>query len=165
MSWKEYKFWFFKTYENQPIGGQQGCGGPVIMYGLLILWAIMCLSSCKSIQYVPVPEYHHDSIYFTKVQFDSIWQHDSIFVKEYMRGDTVYFEHTKWHTKYVEKAVHDTTYIERTDSLSIPVPVEKKLSRWQQVKMDVGGIAIGGCLFFFILIIIKLFLFLKRKVL
>lgn len=31
----------------------------------------------------------------------------------------------------------------KSDSIPIPYPVEKKLTRWEQTKMDVGGIAIG----------------------
>ena len=31
----------------------------------------------------------------------------------------------------------------KSDSIPVPYPVEKKLTRWEQTKMDVGGIAIG----------------------
>lgn len=124
--------------------------------GILICIAITLLTGCKSVQFVPVPEYHHDSIYFTKVQFDSIWQHDSIYVREYTKGDTVYLEHTKWHTKYKEVAVHDTSYIERIDSVSVPVPVERKLSPWEQKKQDYGGWAIVLTFIIFIFTLYRL---------
>lgn len=32
----------------------------------------------------------------------------------------------------------------RTDSVPVPYPVEKQLTRWQQAKMDFGGFALGG---------------------
>ena len=32
----------------------------------------------------------------------------------------------------------------RTDSIPVPYPVERKLTRWEKVKMDFGGIAIGA---------------------
>ena len=32
----------------------------------------------------------------------------------------------------------------KTDSIPVPYPVEKKLTRWEQTKLDVGGMAIGG---------------------
>lgn len=51
MNWKEYKEWFFRTYSKQPIGNQ-GCGGPVMMYGLMIAWCIMCLAGCSSVKSV-----------------------------------------------------------------------------------------------------------------
>lgn len=32
----------------------------------------------------------------------------------------------------------------KADSIPVPYPVEKPLSRWEQTKMDLGGMAIGG---------------------
>ena len=32
----------------------------------------------------------------------------------------------------------------KSDSIPIPYPVEKQLSKWEQTKMDFGGIAIGA---------------------
>ena len=32
----------------------------------------------------------------------------------------------------------------KVDSVPVPYPVERPLSKWEQVKMDVGGIAIGA---------------------
>ena len=48
----------------------------------------------------------------------------------------------KEHIRRVE--LHDTCYIERTDTIRQPYPVEKQLSRWEQTKMDFGGFALGG---------------------
>lgn len=131
-----------------------GCGTQILF--IIAIGIVLFLTGCKSIQYVPVPEYHHDSIYFTKVQFDSIWQHDSVYVKEYTRGDTVYLEHTKWHTKYKEVAVHDTSYIERVDSVSVSVPVERKLSPWERTKQAYGGYGILITILVFIIILVRL---------
>lgn len=33
---------------------------------------------------------------------------------------------------------------QKTDSVQVPYPVEKELSKWEQTKMDFGGMAIGG---------------------
>ena len=91
---------------------------------------------------------------------DSIWVHDSTYV--YEKGDTFLME--KWHTKYVMKEVHDTTYISKTDSVPTPYPVEvineveKPLTWWQQTKMHVGAIVIFGLLIaLFINIFIRIF--------
>lgn len=138
-----------------------------IPLGMLVAVAFLALlmCSCKTIEYVPVveKEVHHDSIYFTKVQRDSVWLHDSISVKE--KGDTIRIE--KWHTKYREKQVHDTTYVAKTDSIPVPYPVEKlvekKLSRWQMLRMGIGDlvmmITVGVLVFFLVR------LFLNHKIL
>ena len=109
--------------------------------------AAMIIVGCKTIANVPVVEHevHHDSIYFTQVQRDSIWMHDSISIKE--KGDTVRIE--KWHTKYIEKQVHDTTYVAKHDSIPVPYEVVKevpaKLSKTEKGLMWLGLLAfIGG---------------------
>lgn len=113
-----------------------------IVVGMVAVGLLMC--SCKTIEYVPVIQHetHHDSIYFTQIQRDSIWQHDSILIKD--RGDTVWVE--KWHTKYVEKQVHDTTYIAKIDSIPAPYPVkeyvEKPLNWWQKSLIWTGIVAL-----------------------
>jgi hypothetical protein len=109
-----------------------------MLVAVAVLALLMC--SCKSIEYVPVveKEVHHDSIYFTKVQRDSVWLHDSISVKE--KGDTIRIE--KWHTKYIEREVHDTIYQAKRDSIPVPYEVIKevpaKLSKAQKGFMTLG---------------------------
>ena len=104
---------------------------------------------------MPVVEtlYKHDSIYFTKVQFDSIYAHDSISYKE--KGDMVIME--RWHTKYKEKQVHDTIYQSKVDSVRVPVPyeVEKKLSAFESMKMEYGGYAILLVIISLVYVILK----------
>jgi hypothetical protein len=81
------------------------------------------------------------------------------------RNDTVFVKHFK--TKYIDrwKEVIKVDTLIKTDSIQVPYPVEKKLSRWQQIKMDTGGIAIGGCVVLLLILLVKLFYFLKRKIL
>ena len=133
--------------------------------GLAVCLLITMCSSCTTTKYVTVPEYHTDTLLVNKTVHDSIWVHDSVMVTQYQKGDTIYQETVKWHTKYVLQEVHDTTYISRTDSVPQPYPVEvvkevpAELSWWQQTRMHVGGIVIWGLLIilviYIILIIIK----------
>jgi len=109
-----------------------------MLFAIVVIMLMMC--SCKSIEYVPVTQEHtvHDSIYFTQVVRDSIYSHDSIYIKD--KGDTVLIE--RWHTKYKEKIVHDTTYIAKVDSIPVPYEVTKEvpaeLSWWQKARMKLG---------------------------
>ena len=111
-----------------------------ILAAVAVLALLMC--SCKSIEYVPVIEHHTDSVYLTKVQRDSVYSHDSVYIKE--KGDTVLIE--RWHTRYVEKLRIDTTYVAKIDSIPVPYPVtkyvERKLSKAQTALMLIGLIAI-----------------------
>lgn len=107
----------------------------------IVLAPLMCLlvfCSCKT-KYVPVETVKIDTIYINKLQRDSIYMYDSVFVKD--KGDTVFVEKYKY--LYRDKLVRDTLYINRTDSVQVPYPVEKELTKWQQFRMDFGGWAIG----------------------
>lgn len=44
----------------------------------------------------------------------------------------------------------------KTDSIPVPYPVEKQLTRWEQTKMDFGGMAIGATALSVIFVIIWL---------
>lgn len=113
-----------------------------MLAAVAVLALLMC--SCKSIEYVPVieKEVHHDSVYFTQLQRDSIWLHDSIRVEA--KNDTIKIE--KWHTKYIEKLRVDTTYIAKTDTVPVPyevkVEVPAKISKTQKGLMMIGLLSI-----------------------
>ena len=77
--------------------------------GLIVCLLITMCSSCTTTKYITVPEYHTDTLMINKTLHDSIWVHDSVMVTQYQKGDTIYQESSKWHTKYVLKEVHDTT--------------------------------------------------------
>ena len=105
---------------------------------IVVLLIILMLTGCTTTKYVTVPEYHTDTLIIQKHQRDSVWLHDSISIKE--KGDTVRIE--KWHTKYVEKQVHDTTYVAKRDSVPYPVEVVKEVPR-PLTKTQIAMIVIG----------------------
>ena len=105
----------------------------------LIILVALLLVGCKTKEkVVTVEKVRNDTTYITKHQRDSVWLHDSIHVTE--KGDTIRIE--KWHTKYVEKATHDTLYQATHDTIPQPYPVEKlverELSWWQQTRIHLG---------------------------
>lgn len=104
---------------------------------------LMLLQSCRT-KYVSVPEYHN--VYVNK--HDTLTKHDSIyqreFVDRYVKGDSVFLTKTKVDYRY--KNIYKTLYRDsiKVDSLRVPYPVERKLNKWENLKMEVGGWAIGG---------------------
>ena len=105
----------------------------------LVILVALLLVGCKTKEkVVTVEKVRNDTTYITKHQRDSVWLHDSIHVTE--KGDTIRIE--RWHTKYMEKATHDTLYQATHDTIPQPYPVEKlverELSWWQQTRMHLG---------------------------
>ena len=154
------EFWRHNDYD--PYKGlsddermKAGCLQLAGIVGAIIVALLICalFGSCTTTQYVPVPEYHTDTVRVSHNTRDSIYVHDSTYIKE--AGDTVRIE--RWHTKYIEKQVHDTIYQSRTDSVPKPYPfvkvVERELTTNQKGLMILGAVAL---MVFIVWVIFKL---------
>lgn len=115
----------------------------------ILLLASVCVS-CRSIKYVPIESIKHDSIYINRIKYDSIYHKDSIYML--VKGDTVYTYKYKY--QYRDKLVRDTVNVTKVDSIKMPYPVEKPLTRWQQIKIELGGFSIILLLIIIIFLII-----------
>jgi len=117
-----------------------GCLLLMAVYALAIAGVAALLSSCKTkIEYVPVEsvrtEYKDRVI--KELHTDTVNNTHFVFVK----GDTVIDYRERERVKVVHQT--DTLVSIKTDTISKTVPVERKLSKWEKAKMDVGGIAMG----------------------
>lgn len=106
---------------------------------LATLLATFLTTSCKSVEYVPVETVRTEYVDKVRELHDTLLVNDKETV--YVNGDTVMV------TRYVDryKVVHqrDTLCVERCDTISVPYPVERKLSKWEQAKMSAGGFALA----------------------
>lgn len=118
-------------------------------YSIVLAWIFILLalmSSCATRQVVLTnTEVTHDTTFVQLVHRDSIYQHDSIYIREFQRGDTCFVYQDRWNVKYRDRHIHDSVYVNKTDTVKIdrPVEVEKPLTIWQGMKMKVGGIALA----------------------
>ena len=123
---------------------------------VMILSAVVMVS-CKTKEYVPVVEHHTDTLRVVQHHRDSIYLHDSTFVREYIQGDTVRIITEMWHTKYRDRLKTDTIYRSRTDSVPVPYPVikevKKPLNFFEKAMMGTGIGSLVGILFYCIILI------------
>lgn len=109
---------------------------------LLFVMAVVVASACTTTKYVDVPVVHTDTLIVTNHQKDSVWLHDSIYLHEWMKGDTVMVDRVVYHTKYQERLRTDTVYQHKTDTVAKPYPVEvkeeKELTWWQKTRIHAG---------------------------
>lgn len=114
------------------------------------------LTGCRTTRFVEVPVTKTDTLVQLKAVRDSVWLHDSVFVHEYAKGDTVYRDRDRWHTQWRERILTDTVYRSRIDSVGVPYPVEvqvaKPLTTWQRIRIHMGEallalLTIGGVAF------------------
>lgn len=130
----------------------------LLLYVCLALWLVGCRTQTV---YVPVES--------RSEQRDSTIVRDSVAIKEKVsyRDSTVikdstvivmdaqgnvtrmelYRERNRYRELYQEKselqAKYDSLLSVKNKEIQVPYPVEKKLTRWQQIKMDAGGYAIS----------------------
>lgn len=124
---------------------------------LFLFFVFMSLTGCKTIKFVPVPEYH--TLYKTRVdtvqRWDSVYFRDSVYMAA--KGDTVYLTKTHWRERFRNVYHTKTDTVIQRDSIRVPYPVEKQLTKWQQWKMDMGGWAMGAVVVLIILLVMRLF--------
>lgn len=114
-------------------------------WALVVCGLITLLCGCKT-KYIEVPtiktEYkaRTDTLRLSRV--DSIYQRDSVYLTKWLQGDTLYIY--KERTAYKYKFLADTVYkattdtLCKTDSVSVPYPVERELTKWERRYMSVG---------------------------
>ena len=125
----------------------------VSAYGALVTWlalmllamtALMLSGGCTRKVYVPTEHivYSTDTVHEAVLRVDSVIQRDSVAVVQ--KGDTVLI--TRYRDRYRVKERTDTVYKANTDSVRVrePYPVERELTKWEQTKMDFGGMFLGG---------------------
>ena len=105
-----------------------------LVYIIILLILAACFTSCRT-QYIPVESVRTEYKTRDSIRIDSIYQRDSIYTL--VKGDTVYQYRYEYLYRYLTTNRTDT--ILKNDSIRVPYPVEKKLNRWQSLKMELGG--------------------------
>lgn len=149
----------------------------IVMVGLAIIVALVvagALSSCTTTKYVPVESnhtehhWHTDSVHqvdsFYHEKETTIMQLDSAAMAKYgiqLKNAERAWLVKSWELERQIEALQRLTAERDTvrDSIPVPYPVERSLSKWETVKMDYGGEAI---IVVFFIIIIVLGMFIKR---
>lgn len=151
------------------------------IYLLVVLAAVVWLCSCKSTEYVPLPEYHTEIVHHwdTIKKTDTLRKETNTILREARPEDSAMIAQLGLQLKENERLLiltrqelkeqksqayesHGKDSV-RVDSIPVPYHVEHKLNKWEQFKMDYGAIAIGGTAVAVILTIILLIVWIRRK--
>ncbi len=125
---------------------------------LFVLSCLLCLMGCRTVRFVPVPEYH--TLYKTRA--DTVQHRDSVRDVQWMTArevesmqlaalgiqikglkNALLVERDKLLQKISNEKAHKVDTIMQRDSIPVSYPVEKPLTKWQRWKMDLGGWAMG----------------------
>lgn len=132
--------------------------GQAIAFWILLAATIgvfaLCFGSCTSAKtaYVPVTTVERDTVRQITHTHDTVYVRDSIYVD----GEKEYRERLMWR----DRAVHDTLYIARTDTIQVPYPVKSAAPKpkWSDTAFKLFGQACAIALLLWLL-----FLYIKRK--
>ena len=110
--------------------------------------------SCRSVNPC-LSTIHRDSVAYTIHQtIDTIVMHDSVYVREVQRGDTVYLTRTEWRDRWRVRLVHDTVrhteYVDRV----VEKPPERYVPKFYKT---------STILFYVLLLIVCVIVFIKIK--
>lgn len=110
------------------------------------------------------------------LRWDSIVKRDSVYVRDSVAirqvGDTVYTD--RWHWEYIYDFFHlerlgldkdkksDFRFIARSDTVRVPYPVEKELSKWEQFQLKYAIWSMGALCMVLFYLCYKLYKWIKN---
>ena len=134
---------------------------------ILIVISLVSCKSLESVESVTSRVESHDSTALVNIVYsvDTIYQHDSIYIREIQRGDTIYLTRTEWRDRWRTHLVHDTihnteyvTKIEYQDRV-IEHPPEKYVPKFHKWCTGLFWAIIAGVILYYVLkIVIRYYL-------
>jgi len=108
------------------------------------------LISCKTLKTSPYPSFKGgesrvENRMATSASLDSTYHRDSIFVREYTRGDTVYLD--RWRDRWRERTLTRTDTVYQDREVQIQLPPERYVPRAVKSLAWTGAAAIVFLLF------------------
>nr|DAL98155.1 MAG TPA: hypothetical protein [Caudoviricetes sp.] len=107
-----------------------------VLVGCVLCWLIGHLfASCSPGRHVTDSSHRTDTVYAVKTVRDTARVSDSVIVRVTAKGDTVYKTKEVWRERERVRWRVDTVYkaAVRTDTIRVPVAVERKTSPWERV--------------------------------
>lgn len=134
-----------------------GCIGGFIMWVMLLVLLFLMYGCSPKITQPQPKDVRIDTVYVAQHSRDSIFVHDSIYVSERQKGDTIYLTRDRWHTQYIEQTRLDTIYELHTDTI-VRVEVRNELTKWQTFETRLCKVLVGMIIFFVLLAVALYFL-------
>ena len=125
-------------------------------YFLLLLFVLV---SCKSVEPTTLLNTTQDYSTSTQTTVDTVVVHDSVYVREVMRGDTIYLTRTEWRDRWRIREVHDTIHDTQYITQTIEHPPEKYVPKFYKWCTGLFLAIIAGVILYYVLkIVIRYYL-------
>ena len=127
-----------------------------IMTLVLLVLLLFAFAGCRTTEYIEVPVTHTEYVYRDRV--DSVAVHDSVFIKEYQRGDTVRVVEYRYKDRFRYIQATDTIIQRDTVSVVRPQVVERVEYRTRGAVKILAWLGVAG------LLALAAYLYLRFKV-
>ena len=99
---------------------------------------LLAFTGCKTKEYINVPSVRTEYVCRTDTfaKLDSIYMKDSVYV--FKKGDTVFHNKLVYRDRYHNIYKVKTDTIIKTDSVTVPYPIERQLTKNEQRLMSLG---------------------------
>lgn len=117
----------FESWKRERLG---------LLWWLIALYTgialLIACTGCSPRVTSDVQKVRTDTVYVGRDVRDSIYVHDSLFIHEYARGETIYVDRTRWREYFVDRWQRDTIYQSRVDTCIVyrEVIQEPKYFSW-----------------------------------
>ena len=111
---------------------------------IVALLIALFFGSCRSVRVIEKEVIKTDTVLTTKIQIDSIYVNDSIYIREFVQGDTMHITTDRWHTRWRDRILYDSIYIAQRDTVTVTTTKEvpRKLNGWQWFQIWTGRLAL-----------------------
>ena len=123
---------------------------------VLLVLLLFAFAGCRTTEYIEVPVTHTEYVYRDRV--DSVAVHDSVFIKEYQRGDTVRVVEYRYKDRFRYIQATDTIIQRDTVSVVRPQVVERVEYRTRGAVKILAWLGVAG------LLALAAYLYLRFKV-
>ena len=123
---------------------------------VLLVVLLFAFAGCRTTEYIEVPVTHTEYVYRDRV--DSVAVHDSVFIKEYQRGDTVRVVEYRYKDRFRYIQATDTIIQRDTVSVVRPQVVERVEYRTRGMVKILAWLGVAG------LLALAAYLYLRFKV-
>lgn len=130
---------------------------------------IACLTGCASSRHTTTDVKVvtlHDTVAITRTQVDTLIKRDSVYLREWLKGDTVF------RTEYREKTIYkpsyrtDSIYIMKQDTVTVDVvkEVPAELTKWQKFRLILADLLMCFIMFTGMFCLYRLYLKIRPNV-
>lgn len=119
-------------------------GALYLLWAVILTMTLVALVGCRTTEYVEVPVTHTEYVYRDRV--DSVAVHDSVYIKEWQRGDTIRVVEYRYKDRFRYIYATDTLIQRDTISVVSTQVVERVEYRTRGVVKILAWLGVAGLL-------------------